>query len=43
MAQTFDTLEAAHKLEAAGICLATLAGTLFTAVQVDDLAARLAP
>ena len=81
MAQTFDTLEAAHKLEAAGIgreqaeaiaetvrrgqgdlatqaditwlkwvigtlagiCLATLAGTLFTAFQVDDLAVRLAP
>ena len=75
MAQTFDTLGAAHKLEAAGIgreqaeaiaetvrrghgditwlkwvigtlagiCLATLTGTLFTAFQVVDLAARLAP
>ena len=27
----------------AGICLATLAGTLFTAFQVVDLAARIAP
>ena len=27
----------------AGICLATLAGTLFTAFQVVNLAARIAP